>query len=73
MVDDEILNSGEGQSLIAKLNAAKIQFNKGNPSVADALMDVFIKHVETMVKTNKLTSSQGQDLVDTADFIKLSI
>ncbi|MGA1873158.1 MAG: SBBP repeat-containing protein [Thermoplasmatota archaeon] len=73
LVEDEILNQGQGQSLIAKLNAAKIQLDKGNPSVAMTLVNEFIGKVETMVKTDKLTTSQGQELIDTAEFIKLSI
>ena len=53
------MNKGNGQSFIAKLNAAQKNMEAGDKAAAINNLRVFIKHVETFVKAGKLDAITG--------------
>jgi hypothetical protein len=65
----EILNKGQGNSLISKLETAKKQIQKSNDATAINLLNAFIKEVFSMVKSGKLSSDVGAKLINAANFI----
>ncbi|UCH88338.1 MAG: SBBP repeat-containing protein [Thermoplasmata archaeon] len=67
--DANKLNKGQANSLLAKLRAAQKQIDKGHPKTAANIIGAFINEVNSMVKTKKLTSSDGQALIDKANLI----
>src|SRR5262249_6976978 len=62
LVSAGVLNSGNGNGLIAKLTAATASLNKGNITAADNQMNAFINQVNAFVNSGKLTSAESQPL-----------
>ncbi len=68
-IDAEVLSQGEGNALIAKLEAAIKQINKGNSNVAINQLQAFINQVNDFINSGLLTSAQGQPLIDAANAV----
>jgi probable HAF family extracellular repeat protein len=58
-----------GQSLYAKLNSALTKLNAGDKSGAISDLKAFINQVKTFIKTGKLTTVDGQGLIDAANLV----
>jgi hypothetical protein len=67
MMTNGILNPGNGNALIAKLNAAIASLDKGNAVAGVNQMDAFINQADALVNANKLDSTDEQLLVDEID------
>jgi YVTN family beta-propeller protein len=67
--DDEILSDGEAISLLAKLNAAKNQLEKGNVKSAVNTLNAFIKLVQTFIDRDDISYEDGQPLIEEAKAI----
>ena len=55
-----------GNSLIAQLEAAVGQLDRGNLKPARAKLEDFIQSVEKLINNGTLTPAQGQPLIDAA-------
>jgi YVTN family beta-propeller protein len=66
LVIGNTLNEGQGNSLIAKLQAAQASIARGNTGASCSQLEAFINEVEAFVKTGKLTTLQGQELIQLA-------
>ena len=69
LVDSEVLNKGQGNSLIVKLQAAIQSLKKGNVKAASNQLTAFRYEVEAFLKAGKLNAEQAQPLIDTANDI----
>ena len=63
------LNGGQGNALIAKLEAAIQQLERGNVATAINQLVSFINQVTDLVNTGVLPSAEGQPLIDAANAI----
>jgi hypothetical protein len=66
LVSAGILNHGEGNSLLVKLEAAEASIERGNTNSAFNQLGAFINEVEALVRSGRLTSDMGQMLIDLA-------
>lgn len=71
LVDRGILKTGQGNALIAKLQAAINQMNIGNLTPACNQLSAFIKQVKALILAGTLQSpGEGQDLLIAATRIR---
>jgi len=63
------LNYGQGNALIAKLEAAIQQLDQGNFAAAIHQLGAFINQVNALIATGELLSDEGQPLIDDANAI----
>jgi predicted outer membrane repeat protein len=70
LIDDGEVSFGRGRSLIAELQVALwfLEF-KGGERQAAVRLQIFIKKVETMIKTNQIDPALGEQLLRKARFI----
>jgi FIMAH domain-containing protein len=61
-----VLLPSQGNSLLTKLDAALALLTNGNTQGAVSKLKDFVKQVSSFIKTGKLTSAQGQPLIDGA-------
>ncbi|MCI0337980.1 MAG: LamG domain-containing protein [Acidobacteria bacterium] len=61
-----VLNQGNGNALIAKLEVAIDKLDKGRPDQAIEKLQIFIHEVETFMSTGKLPEAEGLPLVNAA-------
>jgi pullulanase/glycogen debranching enzyme len=73
LVDGGILNKGQGNSLIVKLEAALASLSKGKVNTAVNQLNSFINEVEALVSGGTLPAEIGQDLIEAANAIILQI
>ncbi|HST19868.1 MAG TPA: right-handed parallel beta-helix repeat-containing protein [Blastocatellia bacterium] len=66
LVAQGILNHGNGNALISKLEAARKQLERGHIRPAGNQINAFINQVEALMRSKKLTPQQGQPLIDAA-------
>jgi predicted outer membrane repeat protein len=66
LVDTRVLNEGQGNALIAILEAAEKMFNKGNTIAACNQLQAFINQVNAYIKSGILSEEDGQSLIDAA-------
>jgi len=66
LVTSGALLPAQGNSLQTKLSAAKDLLTRGNTQGAISKLGDFVKQVTSLIKTGKLTSAQGQPLIDAA-------
>lgn len=66
LVAGGVMLPADGQSLYAKLDAAIVALNTQDPVTAKLKLQDFINQVTSFIKTKKLTSAQGQPLIDAA-------
>ncbi|MFC2085166.1 T9SS type A sorting domain-containing protein, partial [Bacteroidota bacterium] len=64
-----ILNKGQGNSLIVKMEASNKHISKGNSTPAINLLEAFINQVNAFINTGILSLEQGQELIDAAEDI----
>ncbi len=71
LIDASILNQGQGNGLIAKLEAAIQQLDKGNTNTAINQLQAFINQVYDFMSSTPpiLTAAEGQPLIDAANAI----
>jgi hypothetical protein len=67
MVASGILDSGNGNALIAKLNNAISSLNSGNTISGVNQMDAFIHQTDAFLKSGKLDSADAQTLISDID------
>jgi hypothetical protein len=68
-VTSGVLNKGQGNSLIVKLNAAMKNLNAGNTQAATNELNAFINEINADIKTGKISSAQGNALIDSANSV----
>jgi pullulanase-type alpha-1,6-glucosidase len=73
LVDDGTLSSGQGNSLIVKLQAAIRALNRGNASVASHLLTAFTDEVHELLEEGVLNAEQAEALIDAATDILYQI
>jgi len=69
LVDRGILNYGQGNSMIGKLEGALNQLGKGNVGPAINMLQSFVNEVSAFIQSGKLTPAEGQPLLDAANAI----
>jgi probable HAF family extracellular repeat protein len=69
LVSSNVLSPGQGNSLLAKLNAAIQQLDHGNVQTVINQLNAFVNDVSQMIATGKLSPAQGQPLIDAANQI----
>jgi hypothetical protein len=69
LLSSGVLGDGNANSLISKLEGAIQQLDQGNLGSAVNKLEAFINEVEALVVSGKLTSGQGQPLIDAANGI----
>ncbi|MFE4706814.1 HYR domain-containing protein [Peribacillus simplex] len=68
-----VLNDGQTNSLIVKLNAAIDSLNRGRQNAACNQLQAFINEVNDLINAGVLTPEQGQSLIDCATLIRNQI
>jgi hypothetical protein len=63
------LNGGQGNGLIAKLEAAIRQLDRGNVATAIHQLESFVNQVNAMISSGILSPEEGQPLIDAANEI----
>ena len=69
LVASGILNQGQGNALIVKLEGALKKLEKGNIKAACNQLGAFVNQVNAFVNSGKLTPEQGQALIDAANAV----
>ena len=69
LVTSGVLNHGQGNSLIAKLDAAIKNLNKENTNAPINELQAFINKVQANIRAGKLSPAQGQVLIDAANAV----
>jgi hypothetical protein len=69
LIDAGVLNGGQGNALISKLEAIIKQLDKGNTTAAINELQAFINEVNAFINSGTLTPGQGQSLIDAANAI----
>lgn len=72
-VTSGILSSGNGNSLLSKLNASVHQINNNNFNAAINQLQAFINQVNAFVQSGRLTQSQAQVLIDPSNLIIMQL
>jgi hypothetical protein len=73
LVQDHVLNPGQGNSFITKLRAAQAALDAGDAWTAVERLRAFINEVEAYENARILTGAQAKDLVDMARAVIASI
>jgi hypothetical protein len=66
LIRTNAIPSGVAKSLIAKLNAARSQFERGNANAVVNILEAFIKQVTALGKAGTLSEADAMRLVDAA-------
>ena len=66
LVAQGVLNHGNGNALISKLEAARKQLERGHIRPTGNQINAFINQVDAFIRSGKLTPQQGQPLIDAA-------
>ena len=69
LVESGVLNQGQGIALIAKLDAALAQLDKGNEIAAMNQLQAFTNQVNAFINAGILSPAEGQPLIDAAQAI----
>ena len=64
LIDSGTLNEGQGNALIAKLEAAVQSLEKENVEAAIGQLQAFINAIEAAIQSGALTPEEGQPLID---------
>lgn len=73
LVEDDVLNEGEGQSLIVKLTGAEANLESDDISGACGKLAAFINEVTAIMISRRLSETQGQELINAVNAIRDSI
>jgi len=68
-----VLNPGQGQGLIAKLNGVIAKLNGGQTNAACNQLNAFKNQVNGFINAGILSPAQGQELIDAANAVRSSI
>jgi len=66
LVDADELNEGQGNALISKIKAAKAQLDRETIRATVNILNAFINQVEAFIRSEILSSADGQNLIDLA-------
>jgi len=66
LVDTGVLNQGQGNALIGKLEQAERRLNKENTKTACNVLQAFVNQVEAFIKTGRLSEEEGKSLIEAA-------
>ena len=69
LVSSGVLNQGQGNALLQKLEVAQRQLDRGNVNAAVNQLVAFINQVSALINAGVLTPEEGQPLIDTANAI----
>jgi len=69
LVDDGVLNGGQGNALTSKLENVLAKLDKGNTNAAANQLGAFINQVEDFVYEGVLTAEQGELLIKAASLL----
>jgi len=69
LVDSGVLNTDNGNALIAKLENAASSFSNGNNNAGVSKIEAFIHQANALLNSGTLTSAQAQSLIDAAEEI----
>lgn len=69
LVAGNMLNSGQGNALIAKLETASRQLDRGNVTPAINQLHAFINQVKALIGSGALPPVEGRPLIDEANSI----
>jgi hypothetical protein len=69
LVAGGVILPADGQSLYAKLDAARDKVNGGDNGGAIGSLSAFVNQVQAFIRTHKLTPAQGQPLIDSANVL----
>jgi len=69
LVDSGVLNRGNGNALISKLENAANKFEQGNTNAGINKMEAFIHQVNAFLNAGTFTTEEAQALIDAADEI----
>jgi CSLREA domain-containing protein len=69
LVAQGVLNGGQGNALIAKLEAAIRQIDRGNVQTAINQLEAFVNQVNALMYADILPPAEGQPLIDAANEI----
>lgn len=64
LVDSGVLNPGQGNCLLTKLDKAKRQIDRGQINAAINNLESFINEIEAMMNSGRLAVEEGQALID---------
>jgi probable HAF family extracellular repeat protein len=73
LVDDGTLNSGQGNSLVAKIEASKKKLDKGKLCASSGPLNAFVHEVLAMVSAGKLTQAEADALISQVDAIGVEL
>ncbi|HEX9611223.1 MAG TPA: DNA/RNA non-specific endonuclease, partial [Gemmatimonadales bacterium] len=62
LVEDGMLNSGDANSLIVKLEAAAVQLDRGNPKSGVSQLDSFLNELAALVRAGRLSAADAEPL-----------
>jgi len=69
LVDSGMLNQGQGDALVAKLDEAMQKLNEENNRAASNLLQAFINQVQAYINAGILSATEGQNLIDAANSV----
>jgi hypothetical protein len=69
LIDDGLLNGGQGNALIAKLEAALEKLLDGKPETAVNQVGAFRNPVEAFIQSGELTPEERQPILDAVDAV----
>jgi hypothetical protein len=69
LVATGVLNQGQGNGLIAKLEAALQQLDHGNTQTAVNQLQAFVNQMNAFISAGTVSAAQGQPLIDAATAI----
>ncbi|MCK5316178.1 MAG: DUF3372 domain-containing protein, partial [Anaerolineales bacterium] len=73
LVEAGSLNEGQGNALIAKLETAIKNLDKGKAKTALNNLNAFINQVQDFIEEGVLTQEEGQSLIEAAEAISYQI
>ena len=73
LITTGVISSGNGNALTSKLSSAIQSLNQGNTTSGVNKLGSFINQVNAMIHSGKLTSAEGQALIDAAQAIINSV
>ncbi len=73
LVEDEVLNNGNGNALIAKLEGAAQKIVDGHNNTAINKLEAFNNQVAALINAGKLTAEEGLSLTDKANTVIASL
>jgi CSLREA domain-containing protein len=73
LVNSGVLNAGQGNALMVKLDGALTKLNQGDTAVAINKLEAFVNQVNAMINSGVLAPAEGQPLLDAVNAIIAAI